>query len=280
MMGIKTFAALSAQAAVEALFPLKCLVCGSLYHRDAGSAHAAAESAKTDETVRRKALFCQLMAPYVCPACMLDFTPISAPLCPKCGVMFETRSGENHLCGECLKTERVYGIARSLGEYESVLMAAIHCLKYRAKARLAGPLGKLLFMVLVTCWDVGDIDVVVPVPLHARKMRKRGFNQSALLVRNWPEWAAGLAGCRTLSVDTRSVIRQRQTISQTGLSKRDRMENVKHAFYVNTPAGVGDKRVLLVDDVYTTGATVSECAKVLKKAGAVNVDVLTLARTG
>lgn len=124
-----------------------------------------------------------------------------------------------------------------------------------------------------------DIDMVIPVPLHPRRLRSRGFNQSALLVRRWPPWPPA----RDRSdgppwIAARLLKRHRPTLPQTGLNKVQRADNLKRAFSVPNKVALEGKRVLLVDDVMTTGATANACAYALKQAGAARVDVLTLAR--
>lgn len=281
---IKAVVALSAKAVTEAVFPSKCLICGSFYHAvsfpEDTMPESGIEPVDDHAMVCLTTLFNRLMAPYMCSGCSSDFIPITSPMCPRCGLMFKTKAAENHLCSKCLKTERIYETARAAGVYQTALMAAIHCLKYRGKTRLAVPLGKLLFSVFLTNWEIGTVDLVIPVPLHVKKLRKRGFNQSVLFVRDWPQWINNTyREAMGLTVSHQSVIRQKQTLPQTGLDKKERLKNVKNAFYVKSPGEIRGKRILLVDDVYTTGATLAECAEVLKKSGALKVDVLTLART-
>jgi ComF family protein len=114
-------------------------------------------------------------------------------------------------------------------------------------------------------------DVIIPVPLHLERLRWRGFNQALLLSRT-------IGATYGIVVDPFLLERNRPTAPQTQLTGKERYTNVKGAFFVSTPAQVKDKRVLLVDDVYTSGATVHECARTLTKAGALVVDVFTLAR--
>ncbi len=170
-------------------------------------------------------------------------------------------------------------MARAVGLYDKACMDVIHALKYKGRERLARPLSLLLLAALHRFWPVESIDLVVPVPLHIRKLRQRGFNQSFLLVKPWPAIAEEMpAGTPSPPVDDHILCRQRWTEPQTGLRRRDRMINIRDAFGVRYPQRVRGKKVLLVDDVFTTGSTVEECARVLLKAGASRVDVLTLAR--
>ena len=128
-------------------------------------------------------------------------------------------------------------------------------------------------------WDIEGIDLVVPVPLHARRLKTRGFNQAFLLVKDWPCFA-GASGINITDslIDRHLFVRDRWTEPQTGLNRKERMGNIKGAFSVTDASKISGKRILLVDDVYTTGATADECSRVLVNNGAEQVDVLTLAR--
>jgi ComF family protein len=265
----------------KAVFPSKCLACGALYHDKTDSAKGFAK----DPVLHRgdfsssQTAFIRAMEPYLCPDCSTGFDPLQSPMCPQCGVMFETRHGEDHLCGDCIGSPRHFSKARSLGVYDNTLMSVIHRLKYNGKIQLADPLGALLFSLFLMHWGKGGIDLVVPVPLHVKRFRKRGFNQSLLLVGHWDRWAGSLdQGKWRLEIGCRLLVRTRQTQPQTGLNRKNRLENIKNAFAVVKPEDVRDKRILLVDDVFTTGTTVDECAKALQRAGARQVDVLTVAR--
>jgi len=159
-------------------------------------------------------------------------------------------------------------------------MAVIHCFKYKGKIQLARPLGTLLFAAFISFWDKMSIDLIVPVPLHAKKLRIRGFNPSFLLVKDWVRILELLSGrLPDIQVDINVLAREKWTEPQTGLGRKERLANIKNAFNISDGSKITGKKILLVDDVYTTGATVNECAKVLLKGGAGHVDVLTLARS-
>jgi len=194
-------------------------------------------------------------------------------------MMFKSRVGEDHICGECLASPKKFRIARAAGVYAQSILAVIHCLKYKGKIQLARPLGLFLFSEFIRVWNENSIDLIIPVPLHEKKHRMRGFNQSFLLIKNWPRLTEELdVGSPGVQVDRNVLKRNRWTEPQTGLGRKKRMQNIKNAFSITDSSKVVDKRVLLVDDVYTTGLTVNECATVLLRSGALNVDVLTLAR--
>jgi len=193
--------------------------------------------------------------------------------------MFKSRQGSDHVCGECLDSPKKFGIARSLGAYEKILMRAIHCLKYGGKVQLAHPFGMLLFSTFIRIWDTNRIDVIVPVPLHRKKLKSRGFNPSFLIVRNWTRISEMLNfDGPGIPVARDVLIRRRWTDPQTALDRKTRLANIKNAFSIKDSFEITGKRILLVDDVYTTGATANECCRTLLSGGAEHVDVLTLAR--
>ncbi|MBU0697896.1 MAG: ComF family protein [Proteobacteria bacterium] len=260
----------------DALFPSRCLVCGSFFQHDSNP-----NSALTAEVLRGGAIpdIERMMAPLLCPVCSRGFVRVESPMCSVCGIMFKSRAGEDHICGECLASPKRFKMARSLGVYERMLLKVIHRMKYGGKVQAARPVGTLLFFALIRYWATGTIDLVIPVPLHARKMRMRGFNQSFLLVRSWGAIAEALKiKLPHITVDRSILFRKRWTEPQTGLGRKKRLTNIRNAFGVCDPTKIAGKRILLVDDVYTTGATVNECAKTLLDAGAQRVDVLTLAQ--
>jgi ComF family protein len=285
----------------QALFPTRCLVCGSLFHVAAHEICDAEEgdmgayhSNITQEFIEKQVVtythgnyyldnlpkvFGKWMAPFLCPICTSGFLPVESPQCSKCGMVFKSREGEDHVCGECLNSPKRFQIARSAGIYQNTLMAVIHCFKYKGKIQLSQPLGILLFAAFINFWKKINMDLIVPVPLHVKKLRMRGFNPSFLLVKDWMRSAEFLhVEAPDIPIDINVLERKRWTEPQTGLGRKQRLANIKNAFHIRNGSKITGKRILLVDDVYTTGATVNECAKVLLKGGAKHVDVLTLAR--
>jgi ComF family protein len=290
-----------AKAFKKALFPTRCLVCGSFFHSnehnicdvkprptDADRSNLVQEFIKkiVSTSVHDNyyldnipKVFDKLMAPFLCPICSSGFLPVESPKCSRCGMMFKSRQGEDHLCGECLDSPKRFQMARSAGIYKDTMMAVIHCFKYKGKTQLSRPLGTLLFAAFVSFWDKMNIDLIVPVPLHSKKLRMRGFNPSFLLVKDWVGIAKFLnVRLPDIPVDIDVLTRRRWTEPQTGLGRKERLANIKNAFHIRNGSKITGKRILLVDDVYTTGATVNECAKALLKGGAGEVNVLTLAR--
>lgn len=267
----------------EALLPTRCLVCGSFYpfFKEQGENIFSGFCEKRSSSRRSKGFaFQSILAPFLCPACSGRFIPVESPMCSQCGFMFKSREGEDHRCGECLESPRYFGMARAFGVYDQSLMATIHSFKYKKKTQLARPLGRLLLLALLTYWEGEMFDVVIPVPLHVNKLRERGFNQAFLLVKNWNR-IAGRSSVELpfIDVDRHILLRHKRTLPQTGLKKKERRLNLRGSFSVSDQAKIIRKRILLVDDVYTTGATANECAKTLLAGGAARVDILTLART-
>lgn len=232
-------------AVIDFFFPPQCLLCRSFI----GS--------------YRRGRFCK--------RCLEGFAFTGSPLCVKCGIMFVSREGEDHLCSRCIRSESFFDTARAVGSYEGLLRKTIHLFKYRSRSMLAAPLGRLMADYGTDLLEGRRYDLLVPVPLHVRRLRERGYNQAVLLARVIGKtWA--------VSVDSTALRKQRWTMPQTELTENERRKNVRGAFlWAGTP--LAEKCVLLVDDVYTTGSTASECARVLKRAGAARVDFFTLART-
>lgn len=210
-----------------------------------------------------------------CATCRKFVQPIGSPLCSCCGAPFPTSAGPDHWCSRCQDHPPTFRQARAWARYQSgntipqPLSDAIQHFKYHRNLStgkaLAG-LGAAHFPL-----EGGGYDVIVPVPLHPERLRWRGFNQSLILSR-----AIGRA--QHVAVDPFLIERIRPTVPQTQLNESERRANVRGAFAVEAPERLDGKRVLLVDDVYTSGATVEECAKALRRGGAAVVDVFTLAR--
>ena len=208
----------------------------------------------------------------ICSDCLSQIHYIQNPLCNKCGKPFGHEFIYNHLCGDCLSNQRYFSRARAVGLYSGILRNAVHLLKYQLNHSLATPLGILMSCRMDNVVGEFPFQAVVPVPLHPKRLRERGFNQALSLARF-------VSRFHSIPLDRNNLVRTRWTHTQVGLSERKRKENVKGAFVVKKDKNFHNKHILLVDDVYTSGSTVDECAKVLlKDGGARTVQILTLAR--
>jgi len=197
---------------------------------------------------------------------------IAGPSCPLCGLPY--RSFENepaHLCGPCTMRLPPYSGARAFGCYSAELSRMIQALKFDGRQDMAKLLAPLLASTFLESWSPTEMDLIVPVPLHPKRRRERGYNQAALL---------GLALGRLIGLPCRDQIlkRVRHTLPQVGLSDSERTHNVAHAFHCPKPAAIRGQRILLVDDVMTTGSTVASACEALLEGGAMRVSVLTVAR--
>ncbi len=204
-------------------------------------------------------------------------------MCAQCGLPMAaglTESSSALLCGACRTDKFHFDLARVYGLYRGVLRRLILQLKFRRRERLAQRLGSLLAGVWQQNEAVArsETPLVVPVPLHPLRERERGFNQSWLLARELVRSLPASARAKTLRLDRRLLARVRMTAPQTGLSLSARRENVRGGFRVRWPERVRGGSIVLVDDVMTTGATLSACAVALRAAGAAQVFALAVAR--
>jgi ComF family protein len=257
-------------------------VCNTFYRvpvhgRHGISANADAEGTALGVSVRDQARIS--LSANLCPDCLSELITVESPLCICCGIPFKSREGQDHYCGGCITSGKNFGIARAPLVYDSIITEIIHCLKYRGKIQLARPLSELLLRAFLFFWDKDRIDLILPVPLHPSRMRMRGFNQAYLLIRSWPILAAHYScDLSHIRIERDVLIRSMPTAPQSALDRAQRARNIKNAFGLDRREVIVGKRVLLIDDVYTTGATVNECGRLLLKGGAQQVDVLTLAR--
>lgn len=230
-------------AAVDAVYPPVCTGCGRMVGQHRG----------------------------VCPACWATLRLIERPYCEVLGLPFSHDLGAGILSADAIANPPVFDRLRSVAIHDGIARSLVHGLKYRDRTDLAIMMAG--WMVRASDGTVEACDAIIPVPLHAYRLWGRRFNQSAELARA----IARLSGKPYLAT---ALIRTKRTAQQVGLGAAAREDNVRGAFAV-TEAGktaVFGKRVVLVDDVYTTGATVSAATRALKKAGAGDVTVLTFAR--
>lgn len=207
----------------------------------------------------------------VCGACWSSITLIERPYCEVLGLPFSHDLGAGFLCADAIANPPVFDRLRSVAVHDGVARNLVHGLKYRDRTDLAAMMAE--WMLRASDGRVADCDALIPVPLHAFRLLARRFNQSAELARA----VARLSGKPYLAD---ALLRTKRTRRQVGLGVRAREDNVRSAFSVSSPhrADLAGARVVLVDDVYTTGATVSAATRALKRAGVVDVTVLTFAR--
>ena len=215
-----------------------------------------------------------------CTGCLGNELPhYIPPFCPCCGKVFASRTGESHLCEDCLKRPPVVSRVRAAFEYKGVVREGIGQFKYNSRLSLARPFESCLFHAFGIYLAGKKIDLIVPIPLYFKKARQRGFNQSYLLVRNFASLYREKYGIPPgWTIDAKGLVRVKQTSTQTGLDIVERRKNLKQAFKWKGRESLEGKSVLLVDDVYTTGATCDAAAGALTDAGADRVDALVLAR--
>ena len=208
---------------------------------------------------------------HLCASCREGITPVVSPLCDLCGVPFATTDGIDHRCGHCCTVPPRFTAARTALLFDGPVRDLIHRFKYDRRVQLSRPLGLLTAEALAPWVTAAAADLVMPVPLHIRRLRQRGFNQAVLLgqvlAREW-----------CLPLDRTTLRRIRWTEPQINLAADQRAANVRGAFAVKDPPRVEGRSIILVDDVYTTGSTVVECSRVLRGAGAAEVRVVTVAR--
>jgi ComF family protein len=228
----------------DILFPSKCITCDAVLN---------------DKNLR------------FCDYCFAKINFIKSPLCNCCGLPYFGNNESDHLCGNCINTKAHFFSARAAGQYDGVLLNAIHQFKYKEKTAIGKTLGKLMAEYEYSSLNIKEYSLIIPVPLHLNRLRERGFNQSAML-------AKVLAKKFSIPLDVTSLKRYIYTEPQISLGKKEREANVKGVFEVTNKKMVKGQKIIIVDDVYTTGNTVKECARVLMKNKAKQVAVLTLAR--
>jgi len=205
----------------------------------------------------------------LCVACWRSITFLGAPCCACCGYPFDFDPGTGGLCAACLAHPPVFDRARAAMRYDDASRSLVLALKHGDRLHLAPTLAQ--WMRRAGSELLADADLLIPVPLHWTRLFARRHNQAAVL-------ALAIAKSDGSAVATTCLVRRRRTPSQGRKSAAARQRNVAGAFAIRRPEDVQGKRIVLIDDVFTTGATVEECARVLKRAGAARVDVLAVAR--
>lgn len=243
MAGQESGVVLSILAACQELvFPSSCLGCG------------------TRLPCRRQ--------PLLCDDCRNRIPFVHSPRCPSCDLPYER--GEDHLCGFCLKGSYSFSLARAATLYRPPVSSLISAMKFQGQMTCLSTL-TWLSVTSPGFRELSEPDIIMPVPLHAGRLRRRGFNQSLVLARSC------FPGRRRI-IDAANLIKTRPTAPQTQLGGPDRRRNISGSFSLKQPQKVKNKKILLIDDVFTTGSTVNECARMLRRAGADRVEIFTVAR--
>lgn len=227
------------------IFPPRCLYCGKI-----------------------------VLSPHsLCDECFEKISFITAPYCQICGRPFETekQTPKNFICPECAAHKRITRLNRSAVLYDDFSKKGILSFKFHDKLSFSKLFSKWLKIGGKDIFEKG-VDLIIPVPLSYRRLLKRRYNQAALL-------AIDLSKLTGIKADLTTLKKIKHTKAQSLLLGKARLKNIKNAFAVSNPQHIKGKHILLIDDVMTTGATLSECAKVLLKFGAKSVDTLTVART-
>ncbi|WP_099867948.1 ComF family protein [Pararhizobium haloflavum] len=207
----------------------------------------------------------------LCVECWKGLQFIEEPVCPVLGVPFSYQVDEGTVSPAAMANPPAFDAARSAVLYDDIARLLVHRLKYKDRAELALPMAR--WMLRAGAGIIESSDIVLPVPLHRARLLLRRYNQAAELGRT----LSGLAG-KPFGADV--LIRRRATRQQVGLGQKAREANVRGAFKVKRPEDVMGRNVLLIDDVFTTGATVNAAARALRRAGAAKICILTFARVG
>jgi len=205
----------------------------------------------------------------ICPACLSRIVYMGERVCRKCGGLLRSGVAAGTLCGPCIRQPPLWDHARSIVRYGPEVRLLLLRLKYQADTTVLPALSTIMQPVVATSdrkWDH-----VLPVPLHRTRLQQRGVNQALSLARLFfPDQQQRIA--------PHLLRRNRATAPQTGLDGAGRRRNLRGAFLLVDPKAVAGSRVVIVDDVFTTGSTVTECARVVRQAGAAEIGVVTLAR--
>jgi competence protein ComFC len=208
---------------------------------------------------------------FVCAGCREQVRFINPPFCKTCGTPYEGRITNEFECTNCREAAMEFSFARSAVIAREGVLDVIHRYKYNRALYFESFLADLLLSRAVPALATGRWDLIVPVPLHPTRLREREFNQAERLARH-------LGSASGIRVETRLLRRVLPTQTQTVLGRPERIANVRRAFAIRRGKSLNGQRIVLLDDVFTTGATTSACAKVLKAAGAGEVCVWTVAR--
>lgn len=205
-----------------------------------------------------------------CAECWLKINFISHPYCKLCGYKFDIFISENSFCGKCLYKSPPFNKARSLIKFDQFSKKLIHDFKYHDKTHLAKIFSKLLYYRYKE--DIADVDIIAPVPMHKFKRLFRMYNQAQILAHE-------TAKILNKPIYENLLIKYKWTKSQAFLTRNQRKKNLSKSLKINDKYIIENKKILLIDDVITTGVTIHECSKILKQAGADSIVVVSIART-
>ena len=206
----------------------------------------------------------------VCTDCSNSIRYIQQPYCTKCGQPFTTHSGISHVCYDCIKGKNKFTLSRAVFEYNGAIVKLIHRFKFGDRVNLSSFFSEELRKLYDAHFAAKDITAILPVPLSTHRLKHRSYNQTQLL-------AEALSRKLSIPVFPQVLEKIKETLPQSRLSAKKRRENVKDAYAVADRASLKGKRVLLIDDVITTGATVNACTKALLHAGIEQVYVTAIA---
>ena len=256
------------------IFPPNCLICNE-YLNNKKKIKLTKNLLNEDISYVFKKLFNNL----ICDKCSSKFEIIEKPFCTKCGTPFKNKEIKEHICPSCQREKTKINIKRAFLLYEGNSKKLIHMLKYRDKSALFYPTSFMLFYLFLNNQEIyNKTDIIIPIPLYISKEKKRGYNQSYQVVRYFEKFNRELQIDKKIDVDIKSLIRTKKTKSQINFKTKDRIKNVQNAFLVTDKKAIKGQNILLVDDVYTTGATAEEAAKTLLKAGAKEVNMLIISK--
>lgn len=205
-----------------------------------------------------------------CANCWKNLNFITKPYCIICGYKFNISILEEMKCGKCLQTKPAYTLARSLIKFDEYSKKIIHAFKYKDKTILAKTFTRLLYNHYHQEFCYADL--IVPVPMNRFKRLFRMYNPAFIL-------ALEISKIMNITMVPDMLIKTKWTKAQTYLSKNEREKNLSGSLIFNKKYQITDKKILLVDDVFTTGTTINKCSKILKAAGAQEIYVMTIART-
>lgn len=228
------------ETAITFLFPAQCKVC--------------------DKNIGLESI------PYLCKDCWGCLEIVTPPWCEICGI-----NNIDAVCDVCATTPPRYGKLRTIAFYDDILQKIIHLYKFQKRKSLAKHLSYIMIKHQPQDFDFKEYDYILPIPIHKNRLRERGFNQSTLI-------AQGISNEIGINICSDALVRSKNTSPQSSLTRDARQTNVVGAFGIKNRSLIRDKRILILDDVYTTGATVKEAVNMLWNEDPIEIDVLTLAR--